>query len=259
MSNALDIYSLAALSRAGWAGTRDLTAAGTRLLVVGDEAVAAYWRAAVAGRGAEIVAVSTVEEARGNGSFDVIACPHALSAAPDPVETLAALRSMVTEEGMLVLSVYANYGRLPVLMLQALMRQLVPADMPREVKIAAAREFLKAVPAGHWLAHDSADFIAALNREDGSGIDALLFAPVCHHFTAAELYELLDLCGLAMVDFVGEERAHYDVRTLVSSPLLRDLVGAKPEYEQHIIADMMHAGIRVHRCYASPQEKPRVA
>lgn len=255
MSTMDGMYDLGELSRAGWQEKRDLSANGTRLLVLGDAAIADMWR----GRGAEVVLLTSADEVAGRGVFDVIACPHVLDAVEDPVATLATLRGALTEDGLVAITVHANYGRLPVYMLQSLMRALVPADMPREVKIAAAREFLKAVPAGHWLAHNSADFIAELNREDGSGIEQLLFAPVCHHFTAAEIYQMLDLCGLAMLGFVGEERTHYAVERMVTSPLLREMVSAKPEYEQHIIADLMHGGIRTHRFYASPLERTPAA
>ncbi len=279
-----DALSFDALNHFGWGGKRDLRG-GARILVVGAGNGDATVLLAEQARGTtvKITAIETSETAivlarsrlakRGLtnvehrqmslldlpgaelGEFDIIECSHVLDHLEDPLEGLAALGAVLADDGVMLLSLNATYGRLPLQMLQSLMQHLITDYMPRDLKIEIVREFLRAVPPDHWLGHNCADFIAELNALDGSGIEALLLQPFAHTFTAADIYQALDQCGLALVSFMGSGRTNYQVETHVKAPLLRDLVAGRAEYEQHVIADAMHGGMRTHQFYASIQDK----
>jgi 2-polyprenyl-3-methyl-5-hydroxy-6-metoxy-1,4-benzoquinol methylase len=283
-----DALSFDALNHFGWAGKRDLRD-GARILIVGAGNGDATVLLAEQARGTtvKITAIETSETAivlaksrlakRGLtnvehrqmslldlpgaelGEFDIIECSHVLDHLEDPLEGLAALGAVLADDGVMLLSLNAAYGRMSLQVVQALMQHLITDYMPRDLKIEIVREFLRAVPSDHWLGHNSADFIAELNTLDGSGIEALLLQPFAHTFTAADIYQSLDQCGLALVSFAGKDAANYRVETHVKAPVLRDLVAGRAEYEQHVIADTMHGGLRTHQFYASIQDKAPAA
>ncbi len=279
-----DALSLDALSQFGWGGMRDLRL-GARILIVGEGNGDATLFLAEQARDTaiELVAIETSKAAiddskarlaqRGLtnvvhhhcslltlpqanlGEFDIIECSHVLDHIEQPLEGLAALAAVLKDDGMMFLSVNATYGRLQVHMIQALLQYLVTDHMPRAMKIQIVREFLSAVPPDHWMGHDSADFIKEIEIADGSGIDALFLQPHNHTFAAAEVYQMLDQCGLALTSFMGPQRAAYNPYTHTPSPMLHDLLNAKPDYERTMIGDMMHGGIRAHQFYAAIQDK----
>lgn len=282
--HANDALAFDALSHFGWAGRRDLRA-GARILVVGEgngdatvllaeqardtaveiiaieisDAAIALSKARLAQRGLTNVVhhkCSILDLPQANlGEFDIIECSHVLDHIEDPMAGIAALGAVVKDDGMMVLAVNATYGRLQVFMIQALMQHLISDFMPRELKIQIVREFLSAIPGDHWMGHDSADFIEEIEIADGSGIEALFLQPFNHTFTAAEGYQALDACGLALVSFMGEDRAKYQIETHAPSEMLRGLLQDKPAYERETIADVMCAGIRTHRFYAAIEDK----
>jgi 2-polyprenyl-3-methyl-5-hydroxy-6-metoxy-1,4-benzoquinol methylase len=286
--HANDALSFDALSHFGWGGKRDLRA-GARILVVGEGNGDATVSLAEQARGTQvgIVAIDISEVAialskarlaqRGLtnvihhqlslldlpqaelGEFDIIECSNVLDHIENPLEGLAALGAVLADDGLMALTLNANYGRLQVYMIQALMQHLVSDYMPREMKIQIVREFVAAVPPDHWLGHDSADFVKEIEIMDGSGIEALFLQPHNHTFTVGEIYQVLDMCGLALTSFMGRDRAQYKILTHTQSPMLLDLLKDKPEYEREVIADLMHAGIRRHQFYASIEDKTPAA
>lgn len=280
-----ELVSLDALNHFGWAGARDLRA-HARALVVGEGNgdAAVYLAEQARGSAMEIIAIDQSADAvalskarlaargltnvthhvmsildlpqAGLGEFDIIECSHVLDHIEYPLDGLAALGAVLKDDGILALSVNATYGRLQLHMIQALMKRLTTDYMPRAMKIAIAREFLAAVPRGHLLEHNSADLIAELDSTpDNSAVVALLLQDHNHTFAAAEVYQMLDATGLVMLDFTGPQRAAYEVETSTSAPQLLARTAAMPDYQKHVVADAMHAGIRRHQCYAAIQEK----
>ncbi|MFZ4540981.1 MAG: class I SAM-dependent methyltransferase, partial [Rickettsiales bacterium] len=194
-----DSYSMTAFSHAGWGGKRDMRK-GLRILIggcgTGDTAI--QYAEELIGCDAEIVALDIsgksieIAQARmkkrgltgvtfkhmsildapsaGLGQFDVIESSGVLHHLPDPNAGLAALASLLKDDGLMAVMVYAYYGRFSVYLVQELMQKLLTDDMPRAKKIAVARDFLNAVLQGHWITVNNDLFIEDMRWPDGSGI-----------------------------------------------------------------------------------------
>lgn len=283
-----DALSFAALSHYGWGGKRDLRE-GARILVVGEGSGDATIVLAEQARGTavEIIAIDVNPQAialskarlakRGLtnvvhhvmsiydlpggdlGEFDIIECRHVLDHIEDPVAGLQALGAVLKDDGMMAITLNANYGRLQLYTLQALAQHLIEDYMPRELKVQIIGEFLKALPADHWMGHDSADYVAEINAGGDAAIEALFLQPYNHAFTAADVYMFLDQCGLALTGFMGKARPNYRIESNTQSPKLLELLATKMDYERDIIGDLMHGGIRAHQFYASIQDKVAAA
>ena len=281
---ASDTLSLDALNHYGWAGARDLRA-GARILItgVGSGDVAVQMAEQARDTAIEIVATEdspfaieiTSERfgARGLnnatlypvsiltlpdadlGKFDIVISTELLHRMPNPEEGAAVLRSMLADDGLLVLRLPATYGRMGVHVVQSLMAYLIKDDMPEELQIAIVREYLQSLPPTHWLAKSNRALLDEVALPDNRGIYELFIKPQTHAFTVTEIYQLLDSVGLSVTSFAGPLRAAYRPETHSKSDILNEIVADKPEYQRESIGELMHTGMIDHWVYASPQEK----
>jgi hypothetical protein len=122
--------------------------------------------------------------------FDHIVCTGVVHHLADPAAGLRALREVLAPDGTMLLMVYAPYGRAGIYMMQ---------EYCRRVGITATEEGLRdlvgtleVLPAAHPLRalRDAPDF-----RHSVGIADALLH-PQDRAFSVAQLFELLEECGL---------------------------------------------------------------
>lgn len=281
-----DPCSLMGLSHAGWGGKRDMRK-GLRVLSAGCGTgnAAVMFAEELLGCDAEIVAIDLstksleIAQARmkkrglnnvtfqhmsildlpkaGLGKFDVIDCSGVLHHLPDPNAGLAALAEMLAEDGMMSIMVYAQYGRMSIYLVQALMKQLMTEDTPRARKIAIAREFLDHVPAGHWLTVNNALFMDDLRFPDGSGIYDLFLHSTDRAYTVPQLYDWVEGCGLQLhklFDALVDESL-YVPENYNASPLMREVFASKTRRERQTIAELLHGNMGKHSFFASKQSK----
>ncbi|NNF44653.1 MAG: class I SAM-dependent methyltransferase [Phycisphaerales bacterium] len=123
--------------------------------------------------------------------FDFILSTGALHHTPDPAESLAALRSVLRDDGAMHLMVYATHGRAGVTMLQAYCRQVAVTTEPDE--LAALGVALERLAPDHPIrvfAHRTPDLADAIGRADA------LLTPIEHTFTADGVHDWLAAAGL---------------------------------------------------------------
>ena len=283
-----DALSLAGLSHYGWGGKRDLRE-GARILVAGQgtgdmtiflaeqlrdtqaEIVAidlstasiAIAKARLAARGLSNVTIHHCSildlPTAGLGQFDVIECGGVLHHLADPAAGLAALRDVLADDGIILLMVYAFYGRVGLYMTQALMGYLLPEDAPAAEKLATAKAFLGNVPPGHILAKTGDRFREEIQEPTGSGIYDLFLHSTDRAYTVPQLYEWVVGAGLHLngfcADFAGNAR--YAPETYTVSPILRRQVAGKSRAERETIAELICGSIRMHHFHVA--KTPRAA
>lgn len=284
---AADSYSLDALNHFGWGGLRDLRD-GARFLVAGEGTgdTVVYFAEQLRGTNAEIVALDlsqasiAIAQARlkkrgltnvthhhmslldlptaNLGMFDVIECGGVLHHLADPDAGLQALTSVLTEDGLMAIMVYGQYGRMAVYMIQDLLRQLIPADAPRDEKIAIARSYLNAMPRSHWFSGHNERFIHDIQWPDGSGIFDLFLHSHDRAYTVPQIYDWLAQAGLQLTSFFDEqvndlaylpELYTQDIKLMA---LLRD----RSVRDRQTLAELMHGNMNKHYFYAAKQPKP---
>jgi SAM-dependent methyltransferase len=283
-----DGFSLDALNHYAWAGKRDLRKKGTRVLVAGDGTgdAAVNFAEMLHGTDAQVVAIdlsaTSIAIAKERlarrqlsdvvthhhmslldlpasdlGQFDIIECCGVLHHLTDPNAGLAALGSVLKDDGIMTIMVYAQYGRLAVYMVQDLLRRLLKADASRAEKIALAREFLNHVPNSHWLTVKNQDFLADINWPDGSGIYDLLLHTVDRAYTVPQIYDWVAGAGLNVAGFFSDytDETLYRPESYTPSPVLRAAFLEKSEPERYALGELMHGSITKHHFYATKQKK----
>lgn len=276
--------TLMGLSYSVWGGKRDLRH-GSRILVAGcgtgDSTI--HYAEEVVGCDTQIVAIDissasiAIAKARmakrglsnvtfhhmsildlpsaGLGQFDVIESSGVLHHLPDPNAGLAALAPMLKDDGVMSIMVYGQHGRYALYLIQALMKKLTTPEMSRAQKIEMVREFLKQVPASHWINVKNELFRQDMSWPDGSGMYDLFLHSTDRAYTVPELYEWVEGCGLMLEGLYSDlmDETIYAPETYNSSPHLHKIFAAKSPRERHAIAELMHGGMAKHMFFAAKQ------
>ncbi|PZP86806.1 MAG: hypothetical protein DI582_01705 [Azospirillum brasilense] len=284
--NGSDGFNPTAFTHHGWQGKRDLRD-GARILIAGDGTgdASINWAESMLGSRAEIVAIDlssqsiALAKARlakrqltnvthhhmsildlptaGLGSFDVIECTGVLHHLPDPAAGLAALGSVLKDDGIMGLMVYAEYGRVAVYMLQDLFRRLSTPDMTRAEKLALARAFLDNVPTTHWITVKNELFLGDIQWPDGSGIYDLLLHSTDRAYTVPQLYEWVQGAGLNLHGLFGDfiSESLYEPGNYNRDPRILASLEGKDKPERQAIAELMHGSMCKHNLYVTKQPK----
>jgi SAM-dependent methyltransferase len=129
--------------------------------------------------------------------FDVILCTGVLHHMAEPAAGLAALRGVLTPDGVMVLMLYGQTVRTGVYMLQDAFRR-IGIDQSRE-GVAEVRRILGELPARHY----AQDYIRAATelKDDAAVVDTFLH-PQDRAYTVPQLFELVEGTGLAFQNWV---------------------------------------------------------
>lgn len=284
--NASDGFCATAFTHHGWQGKRDLRD-GARILIAGDGTgdASINWAETLLGSNAEIVAIdlsaTSIALAKerlakrqltnvthhhlsildlpsaGLGQFDVIECTGVLHHLPDPDAGLAALATMLKDDGIMGLMVYAEYGRVGVYMLQDLFRRVMKPDMTRTEKLAMARAFLDNVPSTNWITVKNELFLADIQWPDGSGIFDLLLHSTDRAYTVPQIYAWVEGAGLQVNTLFGDfvDASAYTPEHYNQHPLLTAAVRDQTPRERHAMAELMHGTMTKHNFYVTKQPK----
>jgi 2-polyprenyl-3-methyl-5-hydroxy-6-metoxy-1,4-benzoquinol methylase len=282
-----DNVSLDSINHDGWGGKRDLRTKGTRFLVAGQGTgdTTLFLAEQLRGTDAEIVSIDLSSASiaicknrlaergltnvmlhhmsildlptAGLGQFDFIESSGVLHHLEDPSEGLKALGTMLKDDGIMAIMVYALYGRLAIYATQALMQYLIAPDTHPMVKIDIARAFLKELPCTHPMTHAHDWSKLDIEEESGGGIYDLLLHSTDRAYTVPQIYEWIEGVGLAMGNFCGEWEGEmgYVPEVYTRSALLRALVAEKPIEERQTIAELMSGTIMKHVFYVSKARK----
>lgn len=276
----------------GWAGRRDLRNSKARILIAGDgtgDASVEYAEMLVGGD-AEIHAVDisatsiAIAKARlekrqlahmvthhhlslldlpqaGLGQFDIIESSGVLHHLDDPDAGLRALSSVMHDDGIMAIMVYAQYGRTAVYMVQEMLRRMMHDGMPRSEKLALARAFLNYVPQSHWLTVKNEEFLEDINWPDGSGIYDLFLHSTDRAYTVPQIFTWVEQAGLQVQSFFSNytNESLYQPESYNADPALLQALAGKSRAEKLAIGELMHGSMCKHAFYATRQPKEPAA
>ena len=130
-------------------------------------------------------------------TFDVIICTGVLHHLKDPAAGLAALKSVLAPDGVMVLMVYGQTVRTGVYMLQDAFRRMGIEQTPDGV--AQVRQILSELPSRHY-AQDYIRAAAELNN-DSALVDTFLH-PQDRAYTVPQVMELVEGAGLGFQTWI---------------------------------------------------------
>jgi SAM-dependent methyltransferase len=182
------------------------------------------------------------------GQFDYINCVGVLHHLEDPALGLRALTSVLKDSGAMMIMLYGKYGRTGVYQVQELMRRINRGEESAQRKIDNTKAVLRALPKTNWFKR--AEGLVGDHEDYGDAgiVDVFLHAQD-RPFTVPEIYDLIEACGLQMIELIERGRAEYMVETYVHDPKLLETTRELPKREQQAIAELISGARIVHTCY----------
>lgn len=186
----------------------------------------------------------------GLGTFDYINCCGVLHHLDDPSAGLAALKSVLDEDGAIGLMLYGRYGRTGVYHIQDLMRLLHRDESDIRTMVDNTKEVLAMLPPTNWLKRAGSVMPRDDQMNDAEFLDMFLHAKD-RPFSVPELYGLLDHGGLNLVEFTLVYRAFYDLDVLFQSPRLGFLKERLSPRQRRAVAEIIWGLISKHTFWVS--------
>src|SRR5437899_7889776 len=180
------------------------------------------------------------------GPFDYINCVGVLHHMDDPKAGLQALRSVLKDDGAMSLMLYGKYGRTGVYQLQELLRRINLDATDLQAKLVNTKIVLDSLPKTNWFKR-SEDIIGDHNEFGDAGIVDLLFDAEDRPFTVDELYDLVEGCGLPVIELIERGRSKSKVESYIRDKRILDRVSALPRRQQQAIAELIGVGMIVHK------------
>jgi SAM-dependent methyltransferase len=203
------------------------------------------------------VAASVLDLPRlGLGRFDYINCSGVLHHLPDPDAGLAALESVLAEEGALGIMVYGKYGRTAVYQVQELLRLVNRGEEDMRAKIDNARAVLRILPPTNWWrrGEERDPGKKALEMDDSEIFDLFLHS-------RDRAYSVPELCRwmeeghglhLHFTDVMRGRSPYLPEKYLAGTqPELLGRIKSLPLREQYAIAELLAGDIITHSFFAT--------
>ena len=184
--------------------------------------------------------------------FNYINCCGVLHHLSDPPAGLAALRSVLADDGCMGIMVYAQYGRTGVYQMQDLMRRINDASDGAQQEVDNTRAVLADLPASNWFKRGEGLFTDHLG-ESGIGLYDLLLHSQDRAYTVDQLYDVLAGEGLNLVKFIPLARAWYRPEHFLSDARLVERIAAMPLRRRQAIGELISGEIIKHSCFVSPR------
>jgi SAM-dependent methyltransferase len=188
--------------------------------------------------------------ALGLGRFDYINCSGVLHHLESTEAGLAALDSVLADDGAMFLMLYGTYGRREIYDMQELLRRYLPSGIGIQQKVALTRKLLDQLPLSNSFRRNFAKWENEI-LPIGSG-DAGLYDLLLHSqdrcFDVPGLYALAQSEKLHIAGFpMGGER--YDPSSLIADADVRRRLLELPLPQRQALAEKICCTMRTHEFY----------
>ena len=187
--------------------------------------------------------------------FDYVNCAGVLHHLKDPAGGLAALRSVLKDDGAMGLMVYGRYGRAGVYQMQDLMRLINGDEDEGAAKVARTRAVLASLPPTNWFKR-AEELVTDHQWQCDAGVYDLFLHSQDRPYSVGEVYELLDSCRLHLVEFGPAARSLYRPETFLTDPALLAGIAEMPLRRRQAIGELLSGAVTKHSFWACPRADP---
>lgn len=186
------------------------------------------------------------------GKFDYINCSGVLHHLESPADGLNSLNSVLKDDGIMGIMVYAKYGRLNIYPLQQVMRYVNQNAGSKQEELDNTKKILKELPDKHF-----ANMNDWINTEyalfGDSGLYDLLLHSQDRAYTVPELYDWVEGCNLNLVAFNSCEKnfREYKPESHIPDKNMLKKIKELPLKKQQAVAEIMNGKIYKHLFYVS--------
>lgn len=191
------------------------------------------------------------------GQFDYITCEGVLHHLEDPAAGLRALNAVLKEDGAMMIMLYGKYGRTGVYHMQELMRRFNAGEDDLQVKIENTKAVLEGLPKTNWFKRGE-DLIGDHKELGDTGVVDVFLHPQDRAYTVDEVYELVEGCGLRLIELIDQGRSQYMVESYIRHPGLLEKTWRLPRRRQQAIAELVAGDLTRHNFYVA-RDADRVA
>jgi SAM-dependent methyltransferase len=191
------------------------------------------------------------------GHFDYITCEGVLHHLKDPAAGLRALNAVLKEDGAMMIMLYGKYGRTGVYHMQELMRRFNAGEEDMQVKIENTKTVLECLPKTNWFKRGE-DLIGDHKELGDTGVVDVFLHPQDRAYTVDEVYELVEGCGLQLIELIDQGRSKYMVESYIRHPGLLEKIGRLPPRQQQAIAELVGGDLTSHNFYVA-RDADRIA
>lgn len=194
----------------------------------------------------------------GLGRFDYITCLGVLHHLPDPEAGLAALASVLAEDGGMAVMLYGLQGRSHIYAMQDLLRRLTVGAADRAERLATARHILSALPVTNlFRVREGWQNIQQGYLQDDTNLWDTLLHEQDRAYTASGVRDFMASAGLKVQTFATYKGTpaisalQYDLDLYVDDPAIRARLAKLPEPEREDLAEALDGGLTLHTVYAA--------
>lgn len=194
----------------------------------------------------------------GLGKFDYITSLGVLHHLPDPVAGLAALESVLADNGAMGIMLYGAVGREQIYAMQRILRQLtVGIDVPGR-KLAFAKQVLGNLPATNgFRMREGMEAIRSQYLQDDTNFWDTLLHEQDRAYTASQVREYLASAGLQLQAYASYQgvdaitRLQYDLDLYIEDACDRERLAVLSVAEREDLAESLDGSLSLHTVYAT--------
>jgi len=195
------------------------------------------------------------------GEFDYICCTGVLHHLESPEQGLAALKSVLKDDGAMLIMVYAKYGRSAIYGLQDLMANINQGEEDLQLHVDNCKTVLKDISKDNWLNYNKEAFSGDLTSDNG--IYDLLLHNQDRAYSVPDLYEFIQGQNLHILDLFPQQQfpaaLAYDPATYIKQPEMLKKIQQMNIQQQQTICEILNGRITMHECYVTPTPRTKPA
>jgi len=189
-----------------------------------------------------------------NGHFDYINCSGVLHHLEEPSHGLAALNSVLKDDGAMLIMLYAEYGRTAIYQMQELMRLVNHDESDMSVKMENCKTILNALPESHWLNISTTTGPSYKNLKEIELYDVFLIG-TDRAYTIPQLYDFVENECLTLGHMFSHIPQYgnrlYKAETYIHDVNLLGEISGSDKREKQAIAELMNGKILMHTFYVT--------
>ncbi len=183
------------------------------------------------------------------GNFDYIISAGVLHHLENPNEGIQILADSLKHDGGMCIMLYGKYGRIPIYMIQELLRMINQDEENKKIKIENTKEILNSLPKFNWWHFTGKQHL--IDKTNDSEIYDIFLHSRDKPYTVPEIYQFLDSANLKMVRF--DDAPMYNPKTYIKGKLIEKIKN-KPKQEQEAIAELLHGRLKKHTFFTTKKD-----
>jgi hypothetical protein len=135
---------------------------------------------------------------------------------------------------------------------QQLLSMINANESSSQVKLDNAKAVLRSLPKTNWFKRGE-DLIGDHKEFGDAGIYDVFLHAQDRPFTVKEIYDLLEACGLQLIELIERGRSKYMVESYIRDAKLLERLHGFPKKDQQAVAELIAGDLIGHNCYAARQ------